>query len=86
MKIRRALRKWNQRKDITKKMRAICAHGILKKNHINLRAVFNAMKREYLIDKRMSIQTNQLFTFLLNKQRQMAFDTIRKYVKEKTGT
>jgi hypothetical protein len=31
IKIRRALRKWNQRKEVTKKMRAICARGKLKK-------------------------------------------------------
>ena len=72
--------KWKNRKDATLKLRHFLDKGKFVKRCANKRTVFEAWKREYIIDRQVAYKTKNVMKNLQNLSMQSAFDLIRSYV------
>ena len=74
-----AIKKWHARTETTHRWRHLLDKGKHVKRQINVRTVFQAWKREYMVDRAVAHKTANIVQNLRNLQTQKAFDMIRGY-------
>ena len=63
-KVKRAIKKWHARTETTHRWRHFLNKGKFVKKQINTRTVFQAWKREYIIDREVAYKTKNLMSNL----------------------